>query len=127
MRWSRRTGRVPGSGEQVVRTTDKPDHGDLLSATELQALVGVSNVHVVKRALERLGVAPVTQASGSISVYNNGGTGGHTWETPLYNPSVAAAVEDELRKHAKASGKPGKFRYDDLTFGWRAVDGAGAD
>lgn len=119
-KWTTRHGRVPGPGKRQEDVVRRPGDDSLVSRSELKNLVGVSNLAVISKAIERLRIVPVAEGLKTRSTYNNGGHGDRAFDVPYFDRSVAERICDELRKNSVDLGD-GRFSYAEKTFRWRGA------
>jgi hypothetical protein len=116
-KWTTKDGRVPGPGKWQQDVTQRPDDAGLVSRAQLVNLVGVSNIPVISKAIERLGIVPAAEGTKAKSTYNNGGYGQRSFDVLYFEPAVADGIRGELRRNSVPLGD-GRFKYADKTFRW---------
>ena len=110
------SGPVPGRGERHTRESSRRDD-DTVARKQIQDLLLVSNVNVVSKAIEHLGIQPVHTGTFSRSGYKNGGNYGRFGTTEYFSREVVQALREELAAHSTPLDDRGrKLRYRGVTY-----------
>ena len=104
-----RIGKVPGPGRSYRQESFNPGEG--VVRVQIQDELNLSNVKVVSKVIEKLGIRPIYLGSFSAAGYNNGGSGSTRVEPPYFSRKVIPIIQKELKRRSKPTARPKWLNY----------------